>query len=565
MKIFENLANLKASKLTAGQLTTTKGFYQAGDGGGATYLIKTSADYGEIPDEYGDHTLAGGTIAVLQTEGSVNVKQFGATGDGVTDDSAAIQAAIDFTESVEGSLYFPVGDYYCADRLYINAPISLYGHSSAKIIFSDGLTYGNTDTTGGGAIDVLETTSFSCKGLTFVSNDATTAGASIIHLRGTSNITITDCEFIGDNMLVGSKSLTVQRGPTSSTPVKNVHITNNKFATTPNAVLVIGNNSTYITNVNISDNIVEGNSVIGGGGIKVDKYTNNVTIANNTMNGKNTQETAVAIEQGSYDVSVVGNNISNYTEYGITVADDSGDAGGLPVNDVFISGNHLYNIVTGIRFSSTAQTITTVKITGNTIDTSGNMIRIPDGNVVDLVITDNLLLNGAGCVINSDDLIFSNNVHKSSSTDYAVLINNSSCPAVITNNVFEQDASANAAYNIAYGAAHSVDCYIKGNKGLRANSERVSGTITLAPHIAVTEIYSSAGAVTATLPDGTYEGEIKTIHHSAVGSLNSSTVSVTNHETSSPEVFTFGDRNDTLVLMWMGNQWITIANSGAAV
>jgi len=112
MKIFENLANLKASKLTAGQLTSTKGFYQAGDGGGATYLIKTSADYGGTPDEYRDHTISGGTIAVLQTEGSVNVKQYGAVGDGVADDTAAIQAAADaVSASGGGVVYYPAGTY----------------------------------------------------------------------------------------------------------------------------------------------------------------------------------------------------------------------------------------------------------------------------------------------------------------------------------------------------------------------------------------------------------------------------------------------------------------------
>jgi len=130
MKIFENLANLKASKLTAGQLTTTKGFYQAGDGGGATYLIKTSADYGGTPDEYGDHTLSGSTIAVLQTEGSVNVKQFGATGDGVTDDSGAIQAALSHCRTTNQTLYFPKGDYYMTSPTTVGASVTIRGEST---------------------------------------------------------------------------------------------------------------------------------------------------------------------------------------------------------------------------------------------------------------------------------------------------------------------------------------------------------------------------------------------------------------------------------------------------
>lgn len=96
-------------------------------------------------------------------------------------------------------------------------------------------------------------------------------------------------------------------------------------------------------------------------------------------------------------------------------------------------------------------------------------------------------------------------------------------------------------------------------------SETATGTFTCAvdgPQTTV--IDSSAGAVTATLPDGLADGQRKKITMSDAS--NSSTVSVTSHETSSPEVFTFAQVTDVLILEWDASNefWWTVKNLGAA-
>lgn len=99
-------ALLKTAKSTVAVLA---GYYTVGDaGGGGTYVLDP-ADTTSVDN--------GGTIIVatdggrwkLQTKGEVNVRQFGAKGDGVTDDRAAIQSAIDTFASNGGRIFVPDG------------------------------------------------------------------------------------------------------------------------------------------------------------------------------------------------------------------------------------------------------------------------------------------------------------------------------------------------------------------------------------------------------------------------------------------------------------------------
>ncbi len=98
MKIFESVADAKAAKNKSGQKIETKGYYSPGDGGAATYLVKTAAEYGGTPDGYGDHYDAAGNVLVLQHNGIVHAEQFGAKGDwdGTTgtNNTAAFQAVV---------------------------------------------------------------------------------------------------------------------------------------------------------------------------------------------------------------------------------------------------------------------------------------------------------------------------------------------------------------------------------------------------------------------------------------------------------------------------------------
>jgi hypothetical protein len=88
MKIFDSVAQMKLATIKAGQYVETFGYYNKGDAGAARYLVVAS----QAADGYGDHTLANGTVAVLQNGQSINIAQMGAAT--TIDNSPVLNAAI---------------------------------------------------------------------------------------------------------------------------------------------------------------------------------------------------------------------------------------------------------------------------------------------------------------------------------------------------------------------------------------------------------------------------------------------------------------------------------------
>ena len=141
--IFETVAQLKLATLTAGQLVSTKGYYVAGDGGGASYLIQPSS-YVALA---GDATLANGNVAELQINGNSYLEKFGATGNG--DEQAVIQAAIDRMADSGGGTLYALGYYTIQSTL----TLGLSGDSvTLKGVFSKNVFSASVSTSDGGVI-----------------------------------------------------------------------------------------------------------------------------------------------------------------------------------------------------------------------------------------------------------------------------------------------------------------------------------------------------------------------------------------------------------------------------
>src|SRR5882672_5748115 len=103
------------------------------------YVVQSATDYRASPMQvaaYTTQTYLGftslGVGAVPRTIQSrlgdiISVKDFGALGDGVTDATMAIQAAINMARTLGGSVWFPPGTYLISNTLTVYSDVALIG------------------------------------------------------------------------------------------------------------------------------------------------------------------------------------------------------------------------------------------------------------------------------------------------------------------------------------------------------------------------------------------------------------------------------------------------------
>lgn len=175
VRVVDVFSKLQGLNLKTGQLVMTQGFYEPADGGGASYVCVDEIGEDETADGYGIIALNNGKYLKLRHNGVLNVKWFGAKGNGVTDDTEAIQRTIDYCQLSNLIVYIPKGTYPCT-HIDINADITIRGELSTAYG-----SYAGRFTAGTVLLDISEISSI--QPFISVSADSRIYGFSLLNIR----------------------------------------------------------------------------------------------------------------------------------------------------------------------------------------------------------------------------------------------------------------------------------------------------------------------------------------------------------------------------------------------
>ena len=164
-----------------------QGYYAAGDGGGGYYNLGTAGT-----DNGGTVITSANGTYLLDTQGAVSVRQFGARGDGTTDDTGAINACLQAALVTGHPVGIPAGTYLVSSAITLSAP------SANLYIFGAG-AFATTIQTTSPTSDILDVSvfDFQIEDVSFNTSTTRTAGSYINVTSSNSGSFIEHCIFTG--------------------------------------------------------------------------------------------------------------------------------------------------------------------------------------------------------------------------------------------------------------------------------------------------------------------------------------------------------------------------------
>ena len=284
--------------------------------------------------------LQSGTGAVTRTtrdkmRETVSVKDFGAAGDGVTDDTAAIQAAA--TAATGGILFFPKGTYLIASAIVIPAKTWAKGEGRQSVIKSVSLTHGGTSQ-GQRQFSLLNVDGVRVSDLMFDTSGITTflSGVKCINAYNCTNYTVEHCYFVTCGAAVAS-----MLGSSFKILNNDISISSTDSVAHHDGII---DQWWGCSNFQIRGNVIKGNGIGLYGILVTGQQSDNTTAAtvydfqitgNKVYNVREAGIWSMGRNGLAYSVQITGNLIDTVTQYyGIAVTD---------TNDFDVSGNVIKN------------------------------------------------------------------------------------------------------------------------------------------------------------------------------------------------------------------------------
>jgi hypothetical protein len=255
----------------SGASTNLQGYYTVGDGGGGQFYGVTGAAAGTYVDNGGSiivPTGGNGSAAWLRPrQENLNVREWGAVGNNVVDDTVSIQKAIDSLGSTGGQVYFPTGAYKITSTINLSVGKRLVGeHRYFSRIIGPGSRSG---------VNVITVTGSNTR------IESLWIGGGAIGVK-----TVSNAVFFGSvsNCWITNNRIGMELLDCYIYQVSENYIQNNNFG------MVIGNQSfELVVRNNIIDNnvnykLADGTITTGGCGLFI-YGTSGAIIENNTIEG----------------------------------------------------------------------------------------------------------------------------------------------------------------------------------------------------------------------------------------------------------------------------------------
>ena len=406
----------------------------------------------------------------------VSVKDYGAVGDGTTDDTAAIQAAV----TAASQVFIPPGTYKISSAIVLPANVELYGNGDASVL----KLYANTV-----MLSVL-TSSVTIRDLKIDGNSGAYTNVSnnavYVNWTGSAQSRVVIKRVTIRNIAgAGVIALGV-----SGTPSSDIRIEGNDIENTGTHGIIVQD---YVSNVFILGNRVKATGLLVADrpGITAARYGSNVTIANNICIGS-VSALGSSVHGISSDLTtnstISGNVISNWVGYGIEVGGSS---------NCTISANSI---------NTTARA--GIAISGNQTDPLlGSNVSIIGNNITSAATSGIYsFISGATGTMFHTNITVSGNVITSTTSDSGISLG--FCNRLsITNN---------AVYGAFLSGLYTVDCK---SVIVSANTLVNNNCVALKNILSITQTAGTA-TVTTAAAHGYSNGDIVTIINAVPAEYN---------------------------------------------